>query len=37
MRILNYVFAGVFFVMAGLQFDDPDPIYRVAIEGGTAS
>ena len=36
MRIVNYVLAGVFFAMAGLQFNDPDPIYWVAIYGGTA-
>lgn len=36
MRILYYVFAAVFFVMAGLQFNDPDPIYWVAVYGGTA-
>jgi len=36
MRILNYMFAGLFFVMAGLQFNDPDPIYWVAIYGGAA-
>ncbi len=36
MRIMNYLFAGAFFVMAGLQFNDPDPIYWVAVYGGTA-
>jgi hypothetical protein len=36
MRIMNFVFAGAFFVMAGLQFNDPDPIYWVAVYGGTA-
>lgn len=35
MRILHYVLAVAFFVMAGLQFNDPDPIYWVAIYGGT--
>lgn len=36
MRILNYVFAALFFAMAGLQFNDPDPIYWVAVYGGAA-
>jgi hypothetical protein len=36
MRVLNYVFAAVFFVMAGLQFNDPDPIYWIAVYSGTA-
>ena len=36
MRILNYVFAAVFLLMAGLQFNDPDPIYWVAAYGGSA-
>lgn len=36
MRILNYVFAVIFFVMAGLQFNDPDPVYWVAVYSGTA-
>ncbi len=36
MRILKYVLAGVFFVMAGLQFNDLDPIYWIAVYGGTA-
>jgi hypothetical protein len=36
MRILNYVFAGLFFAMAGLQFNDPDPVYWVAVYGGAA-
>jgi hypothetical protein len=36
MRILDYVFAAVFFVMAGLQFNDPDPVYWVAVYGGAA-
>lgn len=36
MRNLNYVLAVVFFAMAGLQFNDPDPIYWVAVYGGTA-
>jgi len=36
MRSLNYMFAGVFFVMAGLQVNDPDPIYWVAIYSGMA-
>jgi hypothetical protein len=35
MRVLNYVFAAVFFVMAGLQFNDPDPVYWMAVYGGT--
>lgn len=35
MRILDYVIAAVFFVMAGLQYNDPDPIYWVAVYGGT--
>ncbi len=35
MRVLNYAFAVVFFVMAGLQFNDPDPVYWVAVYGGT--
>ncbi len=37
MRNLNYVLAVVFFAMAGLQFNDPDPIYWVAVYGGTAA
>ena len=36
MRILNYVLAMGFFAMAGLQFNDPDPVYWVAVYGGTA-
>lgn len=36
MRALNFVFAAVFAVMAGLQFNDPDPVYWVAVYGGTA-
>ena len=36
MRILNYVLAVVFFAMAGLQFEDPDPVYWIAVYGGTA-
>ena len=28
--------AVVFFAMAGLQFQDPDPVYWVAVYGGTA-
>lgn len=36
MRILNYVFAAVFLAMAGLQFNDPDPVYWVAAYGGAA-
>lgn len=36
MRVLNFVLAGVFVVFAGLHFNDPDPIYWVAIYGGTA-
>ncbi len=36
MRILNYVFAGLFLAMAGLQFNDPDPVYWVAVYGSTA-
>lgn len=36
MRFLHYVFAAVFFVMAGLQFNDPDPIYWVAVYSSTA-
>jgi hypothetical protein len=36
MRVLNYIFAAVFFLMAGLQFNDPDPVYWVAVYGGTA-
>ena len=36
MRNLNYVLAVVFFAMAGLQFNDPDPIYWVTVYGGTA-
>jgi len=36
MRVLDYVFAAVFFVMAGLQFNDPDPVYWVAVYGGSA-
>ncbi len=36
MRILNYVLAVVFFAMAGLQFNDPDPVYWVAVYGATA-
>lgn len=36
MRVLNFVLAGIFIVMAGLQFDDPDPVYWVAVYGGTA-
>jgi hypothetical protein len=36
MRILNYAFAALFFAMAGLQFNDPDPIYWVAVYGGAA-
>jgi len=36
MRILHYVFAAVFLVMAGLQFNDPDPIYWVAVYSSTA-
>jgi hypothetical protein len=35
MRVMNYVLAGAFFVMAGLQFNDPDPIYWVTIYSGT--
>lgn len=36
LRILNFVLAAVFFAMAGLQFNDPDPIYWVAVYSGTA-
>lgn len=36
MRILHFVFAAVFFAMAGLQFNDPDPIYWVAVYSSTA-
>jgi hypothetical protein len=36
MRILNFFLAAVFFVMAGLQFNDADPIYWVAVYSGTA-
>jgi hypothetical protein len=36
MRVLDYVFAAIFLVMAGLQFNDPDPVYWVAIYGGAA-
>ena len=36
MRVLNFALAGFFFFMAGLQFNDPDPIYWVAVYGGTA-
>ena len=36
MRLLNYIFAAMFLVMAGLQFNDPDPVYWVAVYGGAA-
>ena len=36
MHVLNYGFAVVFFVMAGLQFSDPAPVYWVAVYGGSA-
>ena len=36
MRILNYVLAVAFFALAGLQFKDPNPVYWVAVYGGTA-
>lgn len=36
MRVLNYLFAAMFFAMAGLQFNDPDPVYWVAVYGGAA-
>jgi Transmembrane family 220, helix len=36
MRFLDYVFAVMFLAMAGLQFNDPDPIYWVAVYGGAA-
>lgn len=36
MRILDFVFAAIFFVMAGLQFNDPDPVYWVAVYGASA-
>ena len=36
MRVLDLVIAALFFVFAGLQFDDPDPVYWVAAYGGTA-
>ncbi|MFQ6004983.1 MAG: transmembrane 220 family protein [Woeseia sp.] len=35
MRIFNYAVAAAFFAMAGLQFNDPDPVYWVAVYGGT--
>ena len=36
MRILNYVLAMGFFALAGLQFNDSDPVYWVAVYGATA-
>lgn len=36
MKTLSFAAAVVFVVIAGLQFNDPDPIYWVAVYGGTA-
>ncbi|HPH65002.1 MAG TPA: transmembrane 220 family protein [Kofleriaceae bacterium] len=35
-KILSWTFAALFFVSAGLQYNDPDPLRWIALYGGAA-